>query len=107
MKTKKNPNEELITELLKTQSELATVYSVFENVIDPDLIDCCIYQLNAIQMRYRFLLNQIRDENRNLAVTHKEIIIPPTPVELVAISSDTQLSATTSLDDELSCNELV
>ena len=107
MKTKKNPNEELITELLKTQSELATVYSVFENVIDPDLIDCCIYQLNAIQMRYRFLLNQIRDENRNLAVTHKEIIIPPTPVELVAISSDTQLLATTSLDDELSCNELV
>ncbi len=107
MKTKKNPNEELITELLKTQSELATVYSVFENVIDPDLIDCCIYQLNAIQMRYRFLLNQIRDENRNLAVTHKEIIIPPTPVELVAISSDTQLSTTTSLDDELSCNELV
>ena len=33
-------------------------YSNFENVVDPDLIDCSIYELKAVQMRYRFLLKQ-------------------------------------------------
>ena len=29
-----------------------------QKVIDPDLIDCSIYELKAVQMRYQFLLKQ-------------------------------------------------
>ena len=38
--------------------DLDQAYSNFENVVDPDLIDCSIYELKAVQMRYRFLLKQ-------------------------------------------------
>lgn len=29
-------------------------YNNLENVVDPDLIDCYIYELNSVQMRYKF-----------------------------------------------------
>ena len=38
--------------------DIARAYSNFENVIDPDLIGSSIYELQSIQMRYRFLLRQ-------------------------------------------------
>lgn len=52
--------EELMTELKKAQNALDSAYSVFENVTDPDLIDCAIYQINAIQLRYKYLLECAR-----------------------------------------------
>ena len=33
----------------------------FENVTEPDLIDCYIYELKSVQMRYRFLLRQVKE----------------------------------------------
>jgi len=59
---KKRPPKEnhLIKEINQTKIALETAYSNFENVIDPDLIDSCIYQLNAIQNRYQFLLKQAK-----------------------------------------------
>ena len=35
-------------------------YNNLENVVDPDLIDCYIYELNSVQMRYKFLLARIK-----------------------------------------------
>lgn len=32
----------------------------FEQVIDPTLIDCYIYELNAAQLRYQFLLRNLK-----------------------------------------------
>ena len=40
---------------------LINAYRNLENVIDPDLIDCYIYELNSVQMRYKFLLTSIRN----------------------------------------------
>jgi len=59
---KKRPPKEnhLIKEINQTKIALETAYSNFENVVDPDLIDSCIYQLNAIQNRYQFLLKQAK-----------------------------------------------
>ena len=48
-------------EIAKTKSALDTAYSNFENVTEPDLIDCYIYELNAAQMRYRFLLRKLKE----------------------------------------------
>ena len=38
-----------------------TLNKIEGNVIDPDLIDCYIYELNSVQMRYKFLLTSIRN----------------------------------------------
>lgn len=50
---------------LKRQIEISKVailsaQSQFEQVIDPTLIDCYIYELNAAQLRYQFLLRSIK-----------------------------------------------
>ena len=50
----------LLDDLEKTKSELELAYSNFSNVIEPDLIDSCIYQVNAVQMRYQFLLGRLK-----------------------------------------------
>ncbi len=60
---KKRPPKEmtmLVNEINKTKIALEAAYSNFENVVDPDLIDSCIYELNAIQNRYHFLLKQVK-----------------------------------------------
>jgi hypothetical protein len=50
----------LLDDLKRTKSDLELSYSNFENVVDPDLIDSCIYQINAVQMRYKFLLARVK-----------------------------------------------
>ena len=47
-------------DLRQTARDLADAYSNLENVVDPDLIDCYIYELNSVQMRYKFLLATIK-----------------------------------------------
>ena len=50
--------ESLMLELQKTRCELEDAYAGFDYVTEPDLIDCYIYQLNAVMKRYRYLLQQ-------------------------------------------------
>lgn len=52
--------EILREELEQVKQEMNTAYSNFEHVIDPDLIDCYIYEVNAVQKRYKYLLKQIQ-----------------------------------------------
>lgn len=47
-------------DLHQTARDLADAYNNLENVVDPDLIDCYIYELNSVQMRYKFLLTRIK-----------------------------------------------
>ena len=61
---KKTPKEDLlIIEINRTKLALEAAYSNFENVVDPDLIDSCIYEMNAVQNRYKFLLKQAKAAN--------------------------------------------
>lgn len=59
------PYEErhLLNEIEKTKWALDSAYSNFENVVDPDLIDCYIYELKSIQQRYKFLLEKAKQNN--------------------------------------------
>ena len=50
----------LLDEIEKTKYDLNLAYSNFENSVEPDLIDSYIYQVNAIQMRYKFLLGRAK-----------------------------------------------
>jgi len=55
----------LQSELLQTKWALDSAYSHFENVVEPDLIDCSIYELKAVQTRYDYLLGRARElENK-------------------------------------------
>lgn len=64
---KKRPPKDnvLINEINKTKIALEAAYSNFENVVDFDLIDSCIYEMNAVQNRYRFLLKQAKAAEKN------------------------------------------
>jgi len=63
---KKSPKEDLLLkEINKTKLALEAAYSNFENVVDPDLIDCCIYEVNAVQKRYKFLLREAKAIDNN------------------------------------------
>lgn len=62
LKQEKTPqelqHEWIQAQLLETKSAMEAAYCNFENVLDPDLIDYYIYELNAVQKRYKFLLKQ-------------------------------------------------
>ena len=54
--------EELMQELKEVQKSLDRAYENFSYVVDPELIDCCIYELNAGQMRYKFLMRKMKED---------------------------------------------
>ncbi|MCD8131143.1 MAG: YaaL family protein [Lachnospiraceae bacterium] len=51
--------DSLLEDLRKTRFALEVAYSGFDNVTDPDLIDCYIYQVNSIWKRYSYLIAKI------------------------------------------------
>lgn len=51
----------LIEDINKTRQALDTVYCNFQYVSDPDLIDCYIYEMNSVQLRYKYLLRQLQE----------------------------------------------
>lgn len=53
----------LLDDLTQTQNDLANAYSNLEYMTDPDLIDYYIYQVKAVQMRHKFLLNKVKQLN--------------------------------------------
>lgn len=48
----------ILSDIDKTRRALEDAYAGFDNVTDPDLIDCYIYEVNSILKRYKFLLEQ-------------------------------------------------
>lgn len=58
---KRHPNyNHLLNEINQAKIAMDAAFSNFQNVVDPDLIDSSIYQWNAVQNRYRFLLKQMK-----------------------------------------------
>lgn len=61
-----HPDPELLTELQQTMSTINTVFNHFEEVVDPTLIDCYIYELKAAHLRYQFLLRHIKQQENTI-----------------------------------------
>ena len=59
---KQRENRQLLEEYYDTLIQLRHVRSVFQQVTDPDLINACVYEMNALQQRYTFLLQRITAE---------------------------------------------
>lgn len=66
--TKKSASQQAYsreTNELKRQIEISktailSAQNQFEQVVDPTLVDCYIYELNAAQLRYQFLLRRLK-----------------------------------------------
>lgn len=56
----KKEHFELLEDIARTKCALDSAYSNFDNVVEPDLIDSYIYEVNAVQKRYNFLLECAR-----------------------------------------------
>lgn len=60
VKEAKNNNDSIMSELRQTQKEIDRVYDVFQNQTDEDLLESCIYQLQALKAKQSFLLKTAR-----------------------------------------------
>ena len=59
---------ELLEELKRPWGTIDTAINRFEQVVDPTLIDCYIYELKAAQLRYQFLLRSIKEQETNYSL---------------------------------------
>ena len=57
--SKKETNE-LKRQIEISKTAILSAQNQFEQVVDPTLIDCYIYELNAAQLRYQFLLKRLK-----------------------------------------------
>ena len=53
---------ELKKQIEASKLAMSSAQNQFEHVIDPTLIDCYIYELNAAQLRYQFLLKSLKNQ---------------------------------------------
>ena len=67
----------ILDDLERTRLDLDMAYCGFDNVTDPELIDCYIYEVNAVLKRYKYLLeqaaklNSLPEENLNAETSVK------------------------------------
>ena len=51
---------ELTRQIELSKTAILSAQNQFEQVVDPTLVDCYIYELNAAQLRYQFLLRRLK-----------------------------------------------
>lgn len=54
--------KKLRREIERSKRAITAAQNHFEQVVDPTLIDCYIYELNAAQLRYQFLLRRFKNQ---------------------------------------------
>ncbi len=73
----------ILSDIAKTRYALETAYAGFDNATDPDLIDCYIYEVNAIQKRYKYLLQEAAKMNTAAETPKQESLYEESPIPLV------------------------
>lgn len=59
--TETNDYLELLQEINRTKKQMDNAYSNFQTAMDPDLIDCYIFESNAACKKYHFLLKKAKE----------------------------------------------
>ena len=63
-KTAAQPREEDLRQLMEgrkqTRDQLNYAYAQFNIYSDPDLVDACVYEINALQSRYSYFVRQVK-----------------------------------------------
>ncbi len=55
-------NQRLLEEYYDTLLQLRHLRAAFQQLTDHDLITACVYEMNAMQQRYSYLLQRIKEE---------------------------------------------
>lgn len=53
--------DELLEGLSRTRTLIAQAYSGFNSARDPDLIESYVFEINALQARYSYLLRRVKE----------------------------------------------
>ena len=59
--TRFRERQALRAQIEQTRHKIDSVRNHFEQVVDPTLIDCYNYELNAVQLRYKYLLRRFKN----------------------------------------------
>lgn len=66
--TAQNPSlQELFCELSDVRFALSQAYTRFNSTVEPELIDASIYEINAIESRYNYLLRILKQQEATAA----------------------------------------
>lgn len=60
---KPRPDPELLAlkaELQAAQEELSLAYRQFDQAVDPELVESCVYQISAVKARCNYLIRAIK-----------------------------------------------
>ena len=51
---------QLMEGMKQTRDQLNFAYAQFNTYTDPDLVDACVYEINALQSRYSYYVRQMK-----------------------------------------------
>ena len=57
---KEEERRQLMEGMKQTRDQLNYAYSQFNLYCDPDLVDACVYEINALQSRYSYFVRQMK-----------------------------------------------
>ena len=63
---KSKPDPELLAlkaELQEAQGELSLAYRRFDQALDPELVESCVYQISAVKARCNYLIRSIKERS--------------------------------------------
>lgn len=63
---KSKPDPELLAlkaELQTAQADLAHAYCQFNQALDPELVESCVYQISAVKARCNYLIRSIKERS--------------------------------------------
>ncbi len=66
-----NPDPELLAlkaALQDAQGDLASAYQQFDQAVDPELVESCVYQISAVKARCNYLIRAIKERSPGAAV---------------------------------------
>ena len=72
---KARPDPELLAlkeDLLAAQADLANAYRQFDQALDPELVESCIYQISAVKARCNYLIRAIKERSPTAAAAGLE-----------------------------------
>ena len=64
------PDPELLAlkeELVNAQGDLALAYRQFDQALDPELVESCVYQISAVKARCNYLIRAIKERSPGAA----------------------------------------
>ena len=59
----------LRSELTSAQEELQQAYRLFNQAVDPELVESCVFQINAVKARCNYLIRAIKERSPSSSAT--------------------------------------